>query len=215
MATSTRRPAARLFGTDGIRGAFGRFPLDEPTVTSLGRCLGHLLQEDNAALPLVVLGGDTRESTPTITRWLDHGLRSMGASVRHAGTIPTPGIARAVKHLGADAGVVISASHNPYPDNGIKIFDRHGFKFDSRAEQRLEERLHDQPDVPSSQSQRGPDPTAPEPELAAHYRETTLGTLTDPQALRHLRIVLDAGNGAASTFAASLFEAAGATQAPA
>jgi phosphoglucosamine mutase len=89
----------------------------------------------------VVLGGDTRESTAEICGWLAAGLARGGAAVRYAGVVPTPGVAFLAAELGADAGVVVSASHNPYPDNGIKLFDAQGFKWSEAAEKELEDRL--------------------------------------------------------------------------
>jgi phosphoglucosamine mutase len=138
----------RLFGTDGIRARAGTPPLDRATVTALGRQLGALLVERQTAAPgprpsppQVVLGGDTRESTAEICGWLAAGLAAGGAVVRFAGVIPTPGVSFLAGALGAAAGVVVSASHNPYPDNGIKLLDGQGFKWSEAAEMELEERL--------------------------------------------------------------------------
>src|SRR5215210_1636772 len=132
----------RLFGTDGIRGHFGEFPLDRPTVTALAVELAATLQERaNGSPPEVVLGGDTRESTPEICGWLAQGLDAGGVRVRYAGVIPTPGVAWLAKPLGAAAGVVVSASHNPWPDNGIKLLDPSGFKWSDEEEHALERRL--------------------------------------------------------------------------
>ncbi|MDP9121930.1 MAG: phosphoglucosamine mutase, partial [Acidobacteriota bacterium] len=131
----------RLFGTDGIRARFGEPPLDPATVTSLATHLAILLREGGDDEPLLVLGGDTRESTPEICRWLAAGLLAGGASCRFAGVIPTPGVALLTRQLGAAAGVVVSASHNPYPDNGIKLLDRRGSKWSERAETELERHL--------------------------------------------------------------------------
>ena len=114
----------RLFGTDGIRGHFGEPPLDRATVGALAVHLAATLRaRGNGTPPRVVLGGDTRESTPEICRWLAAGLTAGGVDVRYAGVIPTPGVAYLVGATGAAAGVVVSASHNPYPDNGIKLID--------------------------------------------------------------------------------------------
>jgi phosphoglucosamine mutase len=142
-------PAAapeRLFGTDGIRARAGEPPLDRATITALGRELGLLLAERQGQgargeAPEVVLGGDTRESTAEICSWLAAGLAASGARVRYAGVIPTPGVSFLAGALGAAAGVVVSASHNPYPDNGIKLLDGQGFKWSEAAELDFEERL--------------------------------------------------------------------------
>ena len=136
--------STRLFGTDGIRGHFGEPPLDRATVTALAVHLAATLREraprGNGAPPRVVLGGDTRESTPEICRWLAAGLLAGGVEVRYAGVIPTPGVAYLVR-TGAAAGVVVSASHNPYPDNGIKLIDPQGPKWSDEDELALERRL--------------------------------------------------------------------------
>ncbi|MFL6234041.1 MAG: phosphoglucosamine mutase [Thermoanaerobaculia bacterium] len=200
----------RLFGTDGIRGHFGEPPLDRPTVTALAVQLAATLRErgfagNNGAPPRVVLGGDTRESSPKICRWLAAGLTAGGVDVRYAGVIPTPGVAYLARETGAAAGVVVSASHNPYPDNGIKLLDPQGTKWSDEDELTLENRLKAHPaDVPDL-----PEPTV-EPGLRELYLRHLAATLPEGRPLDGLRVVLDAGNGAASTYAGKLFERLGA-----
>jgi phosphoglucosamine mutase len=140
--------APRLFGTDGIRGPVGEFPLDRGTVEQLGLRLGEALAEENPH-PQIVIGGDTRGSTTQLAEWLSSGLTSVGVISRFAGVLPTPGVALLTRRLDLDAGVAISASHNPHPDNGIKLFDRHGFKWSRAAESRLEHALVYPADAPS------------------------------------------------------------------
>src|SRR5437764_4297657 len=118
----------KLFGTDGLRGRAGEFPLDSASVRRLGRELGVRLAE-RGERPRVVLGGDTRESTPSIVADLAAGLSEGGCGVAAAGVITTPGVAELVLEIGAAAGVAVSASHNPYEDNGIKIFGSDGRKW--------------------------------------------------------------------------------------
>ncbi len=196
----------RLFGTDGVRGRFGEPPLDRATVTALAVHLAATLRErGNGAPPRVVLGGDTRESTPEICRWLAAGLGTGGFEVRYAGVIPTPGVAYLARELGAAAGVVVSASHNPYPDNGIKLLDPQGFKWSDEDELALERRLAEPVGDVS-----GGRPPAPEPELRERYLAHLAATVPGEHALAGLKIVLDAGNGAASTYARELFERLGA-----
>ncbi len=212
-------PDARLFGTDGIRGRFGRFPLDRPTVTALALELAALLRErgslrgNNGNPPQVVLGGDTRESTPEIFRWLADGLAAGGATVRHAGVIPTPGVAHLVKPLGAAAGVVVSASHNPWPDNGIKLLDPNGFKWSDEDELILENRIRSRAaeEVPASDGEL-PVEEALDERYLRHLSSTvsTVSTVSGIRPLEGLRIVLDAGNGAASGYAREIFERLGA-----
>ena len=105
----------RLFGTDGMRGHAGAYPLDRPTVSALGRQVALFLgAADARERPTVVLAGDTRESTPTLCGWLAEGLAAAGAEVRYGGMMPTPGVAWVVRQLGAAAGIAVSASHNPH-----------------------------------------------------------------------------------------------------
>jgi phosphoglucosamine mutase len=168
--------------------------------------------------PQVVLGGDTRESTAEICGWLAAGLAAGGAAVRYAGVIPTPGVSFLAGELGADAGVVVSASHNPYPDNGIKLLDAEGFKWSEAAEAELEQRLRAATETPV------PSPPAPWPPSApllpliieTDLRERYLSRLASSVApgggppLAGLPVVLDTGNGAASAYAGELFERLGA-----
>src|SRR5580692_13095520 len=126
-----------LFGTDGIRGVPGTPPLDDATLFATGRSLaGYLLGEHSAAH--VLIGMDTRESGPHIAALLAAGLSEAGGSVAFAGVITTPGVACLVRQNNFQAGVVISASHNPYHDNGVKLFSHAGMKFPDAAEEELE-----------------------------------------------------------------------------
>jgi len=198
----------RLFGTDGIRGHFGAPPLDRDTVTALGAHLAATLRESSPGEPpRVVLGGDTRESTPALCRWLAAGLSAGGATIRFAGVIPTPGVAWLTHDLGAAAGAVVSASHNPYPDNGIKLLDPQGFKWSEEAEAALETRLATGPAEPAVDE----DLTA-DPELRESYLRHLAATVprTGGPPLAGLKIVLDTGNGAAASSAGELFTRLGA-----
>lgn len=202
-------PHTRLFGTDGIRGRFGERPLDRATVTALAVNLAATLRErGNAAAPRVVLGGDTRASTPEICRWLAGGLAAGGVEVRYAGVIPTPGVAHLVSRTAAAGGVVVSASHNPYPDNGIKLIDPQGLKWSDEDELALERRILAEPE------KTVPDLRAGHPMVEADLRERYLrhlaATVAGDRPLESLHVVLDAGNGAASTYAGDLFERLGA-----
>ena len=130
MSTSTAR---KLFGTDGIRGVAGEYPLDAKTIYCAGLALGHSLRKRGAA-PRVILGRDTRESSPWIAATIAAGLREAGAEVESAGVVPTPAVAFLARTHGFQAGVVISASHNPWHDNGIKLFGGDGFKLPDAVE---------------------------------------------------------------------------------
>jgi phosphoglucosamine mutase len=196
----------RLFGTDGIRGVFGRYPLTEQPVTALGRQLAATLAAGDGAQPLVILGGDTRASTPQLCRWLAAGLEAGGARWRYAGVLPTPGVSWLVRHLGAACGVAVSASHNPHPDNGIKLLSGDGFKWEKAREAALEERLLAD-EAPAGEP--GPEPEA-EAELAAAYLDGLAASLPAGEPLAGLSMVVDAGNGAASPHAAPLLRRLGA-----
>jgi phosphoglucosamine mutase len=205
--------STRLFGTDGVRGHFGEPPLDRPTVTALAVHLGAILREQRpaeSAPPRVVLGGDTRESTPEICRWLAAGLAASGVEVCYAGVIPTPGVAFLARQTGADAGVVVSASHNPYPDNGIKLLDPQGTKWSDEAEAALERRLRTRPEVGEVAADRQPDADPAMRESYLAHLAATVSTVPGELPLAGLRVVLDTGNGAASGYAAELFARLGA-----
>ena len=195
-----------LFGTDGVRGAFGRPPIDRSTVTALAHRLALDLQKQ-AEKPLVVIGGDTRESTPTLLCWLRDALEAGGCTVRWAGVLPTPGIAIVTRRLQADCGICISASHNPFADNGLKLFGSDGFKWSTEAETSLGKNL--QPVVLAESA------TVPEIEddLAQIYlRELWTGIESEAgsRPLQGLTVALDCANGAASPFARHVFEHLGA-----
>jgi phosphoglucosamine mutase len=198
-------PSSRLFGTDGIRGPFGLFPLDRPTVTALGGALGRRLREASDH-PEVVLGGDTRDSTPELCRWLARGLNEARVEVRYAGVLTTPGIAFLVRHLEADAGIAVSASHNPHPDNGIKVFDRRGAKLDPGDELRLEQAL-----LADRFRYSGATGLEPDAGLVAAYRRFLAATLPGHRALEGLPVILDAAQGAASPLAGPVFADHGAS----
>ncbi|HVS66010.1 MAG TPA: phosphoglucosamine mutase [Thermoanaerobaculia bacterium] len=203
-------PPPRLFGTDGIRGAFNEPPLDRDTVQRVAWEIGRRAVQDAAAVggARVVVGGDTRDSTSELATWVVGALQAAGADAVWLGVIPTPGVAFAVRELEAAAGVVISASHNPHPDNGIKILDSSGFKLGVTVERELEARV-------AAGAKRELSPavlsTVAEPidryaaSLAAAAREG-LGA----RPLEGLRIALDTGNGAATFLAPPLMAELGA-----
>src|SRR5262245_53282319 len=123
-------PVRKLFGTDGVRGEAGRFPLVQSTLKTVGASLASHLREKSNNRPLIVVGRDTRESGPWLEEALIDGAIEAGAQCQSAGVITTPGVAFLARSLPADAGVVISASHNSYQDNGFKIFAPSGRKLD-------------------------------------------------------------------------------------
>src|ERR1700687_2435105 len=133
----TEAEIPRLFGTDGVRGVAGRYPLDRATVQRLGAALVWAVPHGAQSATLLV-GRGTRESAEWIEAALAHGASSEGAAVTSAGVVPTPAIAYLTRTAGYDAGVVISASHNPFEDNGIKVFSGRGEKVTERVEREVE-----------------------------------------------------------------------------
>jgi phosphoglucosamine mutase len=191
-----------LFGTDGIRGEAGVPPLDPETVSRVGAALGASLRDEGrTGSPLVVVGGDTRESTDGIVAALTGGLASQGVHVAFAGVVPTPAVAWLTAALGADAGVSISASHNPWRDNGIKLFSRDGRKLPDAVEDGIEERI-------GTSAGAAPRAASPDPTLPRLYVDHLGGTL--PHRLDGLTVTIDAANGAAFQVAPLAFRTAGA-----
>ena len=197
--------AKRLFGTDGIRGVAGDPPLDPKTIAAFGIALGDDLTRQDLGSKPVLIGMDTRESGPGIAAQLAEGLESAGVAARFAGVVPTPGIAYLTRTGEFSAGVMISASHNPFGDNGIKIFARTGYKLPDEEEHEVEEEIFRiVQDVDGAGANASLDHTFPvRPYL--DFLLSTLGT-----KLNGLKVVLDCGNGAASDLAPQLFREAGA-----
>jgi len=191
-----------LFGTDGIRGSPGKFPLDPGTLHSLGRVLAVTLGAKRHG-PAVLIGIDTRESSGRLAAWLATGLTDAGAETTFAGVLPTPGVAYLVRAKRFAAGIVISASHNPYMDNGVKLIASTGMKFPDAFEAELEERIlrdrKDEPAVDENLLQVN------EPALQGQYLAYLRGRVISGAKLANMRIVLDCANGAASGVAPQLF----------
>jgi phosphoglucosamine mutase len=215
----------RLFGTDGIRGVAGTFPLDEATVVRIGKALVESLRATAGGPPRVVIGRDTRESGPVLETALARGIVEAGGRVDLGGVLTTPAIACVTRLVGYDAGLVVSASHNPYRDNGIKVFSRAGEKLSDDREAVIETLVLDGPEVPSeadrgarpapSQAPGAPRPASGGPslgpaELAERYLGWLLKAVGPGTPLRGFTIVLDCANGAACTLAPELYRRAGA-----
>jgi phosphoglucosamine mutase len=203
----TTTPARKLFGTDGIRAVAGETPLDATTIYAVGLALGHSLRKTTAA-PKVILGRDTRESGPWIAATLAAGLRETGTRVESAGVITTPAVAFLARTHGFQAGVVISASHNPWRDNGIKLFGADGFKLADAVELAMEDEiLHHAAQI------QAPDPASlPPVEDNPAFQNDYIQFLIDcvpGLSLTGLRIVADCANGAAAAVAPELFRRLG------
>jgi len=201
-------PTRQLFGTDGIRGVAEEFPLTRDSVYWIGRALGHDLMRVNAKAR-VVIGQDTRASSQWIADRFLQGLASVGVAARSAGVITTPGVAYLARSQKFDAGVVISASHNPWTDNGIKIFSGDGYKLPDARELAIEKEifalLQDSDAAPSADSTPAVPSLPGEQELRqAYVRWLAAGVSAD---LTSLRVAVDCANGAAAAEAPELFRA--------
>ena len=203
----------RLFGTDGIRGEAGKFPLDATTVETIGVSLVTHLTEQLGRPPVIVIGRDTRESGEWIEGALRTGVTKAGGRSQSAGVITTPGVAYLARTLPADAGIVISASHNPYRDNGIKVFSPTGRKLDEATERRIEADVASGNGEPAFIHQDST--TQPFQEEVTVLRDRYLQYLQKDVgrglSLNGIRMVVDCANGAASDIAPQLFERLGAS----
>jgi phosphoglucosamine mutase len=202
--TATRQ----LFGTDGIRGIAGEFPLTQESTFTIGRALGHDLARQRSQ-PRVVIGQDTRESSSWIADRVASGLISAGCEVHSAGVITTPGVAYLARSSGYSAGVVISASHNPWTDNGIKVFSRDGYKLPDSHELSIEREILAMLQTPPPETaQPKPQPSLPgEAALRQAYIDWLAASISED--LSHFRILVDCANGAAAAEAPSLFRRCG------
>jgi phosphoglucosamine mutase len=203
----TAASARKLFGTDGIRAVAGETPLDPTTIYAVGLALGHSLRK-TAAKPKVILGRDTRQSGPWIAATLATALREAGAHVESAGVITTPAVAFLARSHGFHAGVVISASHNPWRDNGIKLFGGDGFKLADAVELAMEDEI-----LQHAAQIEAPDPASlpaveDNPALQADYIQFLIDCVPG-LSLAGLRIVADCANGAAAAVAPELFRRLG------
>jgi phosphoglucosamine mutase len=213
--TTTR--ARTLFGTDGIRAVAGESPLDPTTIYAVGLALAHSLRKAGvpadrpssagwkaSTRPRILLGRDTRESSPWIAATLAEALRQSGAQIESAGIVPTPAVAFLARTHGFNAGVVISASHNPWQDNGIKLFGADGYKLPDAVELAMEEEiLHHAGQIEISDP-RCFAPVEDNLALQADYIQFLIDSLPG-LSLANLEIVADCANGAAAAIAPELF----------
>ncbi len=202
---------ARLFGTDGVRGVANRAPMTAETVLQLGRATAYVCKKhQKTQRHRIVIGKDTRVSGYMLENALTAGISSMGVDVYLLGPLPTPGIAFITQSMRADAGLVLSASHNPYQDNGIKIFSRTGYKLPDSEEDEIEELMasgHVQDIGPTAdgigKAQRIDD-------AIGRYIVFCKNTFPDQMTLEGLKIVLDCANGATYKVAPIIFTELGA-----
>ncbi len=199
------QPTRQLFGTDGIRGVAGEFPLTYESTYAIGRALGHDLRRVNAK-PRVVIGQDTRESSGWIADRVALGLASQGVAVESAGVLTTPGVAYLARSRGMAAGVVISASHNPWTDNGIKVFSGDGYKLPDARELAIEKEIFALIEKPQADGAGKPAPSLPgDAGLREAYIHWLAKSVTTD--LSRMRVLVDCANGAATAEAPGLFRA--------
>ena len=202
----------QLFGTDGIRGVPGEFPLDNATLEAVGGALGaHLSAVGGAERPRVLLGMDTRESSGHIAARLARGAMDAGAEVASAGVISTPGVACLVRENHFSAGVVVSASHNPYTDNGVKLISPQGTKFSDAVEAALEKEILRRRESAGGSADAD---LLPDTVLDAQYLEYLRRFVLPGARLEGMRLVLDCANGAVSELGPAFFRSLGAQVTP-
>jgi phosphoglucosamine mutase len=200
---------ARLFGTDGIRGKANHWPLTADFVMKVGQATAQVIDRASDARPQVLIGRDPRQSGSMLESALAAGLMSQGVDVMRVGVIPTPGVAYLTRRHGTALGIVISASHNPFEDNGIKVFGPDGFKIPDETELEIERLLLDCTDecplAAPQQIGRGWDVSGWREDYIAH-----LTGIWEDGLLRGRRVVLDCANGANSEIASEVFRRLGA-----
>ena len=194
LPTMATKP--ELFGTDGIRGVAGQYPLDHATVSKIGSALGTVLKNASTSVR-VVLGKDTRESNEWISLALASGLAAAGAEVLDVGIITTPGVAYLTRRDGFSAGVMVSASHNPYQDNGIKIFSPAGTKLAAAQELEIEELIRTLPEL----SPAVENSAQIAPGYVDEYVEHLVSLIPETLDLSRFRLLVDCANGSASRVA--------------
>ena len=207
MSSAPAISMRQLFGTDGIRGVAGEYPLDQRTVYAIGRALGQRLAERSVEAT-VVIGQDTRESSACISTGLAAGLSASKVKVRSAGVITTPGVAYLARANSMAAGIVISASHNPWKDNGIKVFGHDGYKLSDQLEHSIETDIFahlEQLAAGAEQAGENLEMLPGDADLRQQYSDW-LADLIGPAHLGRLRVLVDCANGAASSIAPLLFE---------
>ena len=205
----TARRRQPLFGTDGVRGVAGNHPLDIPTITRLGAAIVRTAPREpgrRGYRPRILIGRDTRESGAWIERALSRGAAFEGGTTESAGVIPTPAVALLTAARRYDLGVVISASHNPYEDNGIKVFSDRGEKISEAREQEIEAVVADRS---WEVDETGLSDAVPRVEYTDEYVAHVRRMLPDPARLLDLKLAIDCANGATSLAGPRLFHGLG------
>ncbi|MGZ3772117.1 MAG: phosphoglucosamine mutase [Pseudobdellovibrionaceae bacterium] len=212
--TKVEKKPVKLFGTDGIRGTANQWPMTPETVVKIGQAIGYLLQKQshnsNTGAKKVVIGKDTRLSGYMIEQALASGLNSMGIFVQLVGPLPTPGIGYLTRTMRAAAGIVISASHNPFHDNGIKVFGPDGFKISDEMEREIERLVLEEDLTQLLPHSKEIGRTRRIEDSQGRYIVYVKGTFPLEFTLDGMRIVLDTANGASYKVAPSVFQELGA-----
>ncbi len=198
----------KLFGTDGMRGKAGDFPLDENTIAIVGKSLARIFKDRLGRKARFCIGRDTRESGEWIENAFCKGAASESAFCQSAGIITTPGLAFVTKDFDFDAGIVISASHNPFEDNGIKIFLPDGKKSDEATEKEIEKDIFENREIKIEKQKRNIDYSKSDDFQNAYLNYLAKGF--SHLSLEKFKMVIDCANGAASELAPKLFESFGA-----
>lgn len=199
----------RLFGTDGIRGTVNKSPMTPEMVLKIGMAVAHLLREKHGR-NMILIGKDTRLSGYLIESALTSGICSMGMNVTLVGPIPTPGVAFLTRTLRLDAGIVISASHNPFEDNGIKFFSSEGFKLPDELEKEIEELVHDDGLLRKRPKGSEIGKAYRLDDATGRYIEYIKSTIAKGVTFEGMKIVIDSANGAAYKTTPWLFRELGA-----
>lgn len=199
----------KLFGTDGIRGKANTYPMTGEIAFVLGRAVTSYFQQNFSKKPLIIIGKDTRLSCYMLEQAFSAGVCSQGGRAILTGPLPTPGVAFVTQSMRADAGVMISASHNSFEDNGIKIFDRTGHKLPDEIELELERMVLDATIIPQKSGEELGNAKRLD-EVIGRYIVHTKAALSPQYSLEGLRIVIDGANGAGYKLAPIVFEELGA-----
>jgi len=199
----------KLFGTDGIRGKADEYPITEEMAVRVGRAVAMTFKKSGKPSKIIV-GRDTRLSGPMLESALVSGICSVGTDVSLAGVIPTPGVAFLASSLKAAAGIVISASHNPYYDNGIKIFNGSGYKLSDQKEAEIEEQVLNTPSANQNQPAPKAGRVSTKNEMLNNYSSFLHNMLPSHLSFKGFKIVLDCANGATCRIAPVLFSKLGA-----
>ena len=200
----------KLFGTDGIRGVANQYPMTPEMAVTIGRAVAIIFKEKDDKQSKIVIGKDTRISGEMLEHALISGICSMGVDAYVTGILPTPGVAFMTSSIGANAGIVISASHNPYYDNGIKIFKGNGYKLSDEEEDKIEQRVFNQSATSTSKYVQDTGRVYEIHDAGLVYGKFLKQTVSENFSFKDIKIVMDCSNGATFEVAPAIFTELGA-----